>query len=84
MKLAGPVRAGGIDRLYLAGPEIKVLAEAVTDDMDCDYEETADGLADRLVAAPRPGDVFMVKSSNGIGFSRIVKAFLDKYPRADA
>lgn len=84
MKLAGPVKAGGIDRLYLAGPEMKALAEAVTDDMECDYEETADGLADKLVGAPRPGDVLMVKSSNGIGFSRIVKAFLDKYPRAEA
>jgi UDP-N-acetylmuramyl pentapeptide synthase len=28
-----------------------------------------------LIAEPRPGDVFMIKSSNGIGFSRIVKRF---------
>jgi UDP-N-acetylmuramoyl-tripeptide--D-alanyl-D-alanine ligase len=33
-KLAGPLQASGIDQLYLAGPEIKVLAEAVPDDMD--------------------------------------------------
>jgi hypothetical protein len=31
---------------------------------------------------PHAGDVVMIKSSLGIGFSRIVKALLDKYPRA--
>ena len=72
------------NRLFLAGVEIKVLADAVANEMDCEYEETADGLAGRLIASARPGDVFMVKSSNGIGFSRIVKAFLDKYPHAEA
>ena len=52
MKLAGPIKSAGIDRLYLAGAEIKVLADAVSDDMECEYEETADGLTDKLIAAP--------------------------------
>lgn len=83
-KLAGPVQVAGVDRLYLAGPEMKALAEAMPDDITCEYEEAADRLADSLIKTPKPGDVFMIKSSNGIGFSRIVKAFLDKFPRADA
>jgi UDP-N-acetylmuramoyl-tripeptide--D-alanyl-D-alanine ligase len=82
--LAEPIARAGIDRLYLAGPEIEVLAQAVPNDIYCEYEKTADDLIDSLMATPQPGDVFMVKSSNGIGFSRIIKAFLDKYPRAAA
>jgi UDP-N-acetylmuramoyl-tripeptide--D-alanyl-D-alanine ligase len=30
----------------------------------------------------RPGDVVMVKSSNGIGLSRIVDALVKKFPAA--
>ena len=81
--LAGPIAAAGADRLYLAGPEMKALAGAVPNDIYCEYEKSADDLIDSLLGTPLPGDVIMVKSSNGIGFSRIVKAFLDKYPRAD-
>lgn len=80
--LADAVSAAAIDRLYLAGPEIRVLADALPNDMHCEYEASADDLTGALVASPQPGDVIMVKSSNGIGFSRIVKAFLEKYPQA--
>ena len=81
--LADPIMGAGVDRLYLAGPEMKALADKVPNDIYCEYEKSADELTDSLLATPQAGDVFMVKSSNGIGFSRIVKAFLDKYPRAD-
>lgn len=78
--LAGAVTAAGVDRLYLAGPEMAALSGAVPDDLACEYQPTVDDLTASLIAAPQPGDVFMVKSSNGVGFSRIVKAFLDTYP----
>ncbi|GAB4355757.1 MAG: UDP-N-acetylmuramoylalanyl-D-glutamyl-2,6-diamino pimelate--D-alanyl-D-alanine ligase [Oricola sp.] len=81
--LADPIMTAGIDRLYLAGPEMKALADKVPNDIYCEYERSADDLIDSLLATPQAGDVIMVKSSNGIGFSRIVKAFLDKYPQAD-
>ncbi|MFZ2103747.1 MAG: UDP-N-acetylmuramoylalanyl-D-glutamyl-2,6-diaminopimelate--D-alanyl-D-alanine ligase [Oricola sp.] len=81
--LADPIAAGGIDRLYLAGPEMKALADKVPNDIYCEYDKSVDDMIDSLLATPQAGDVFMVKSSNGIGFSRIVKAFLEKYPRAD-
>ncbi|TCD15510.1 UDP-N-acetylmuramoylalanyl-D-glutamyl-2,6-diaminopimelate--D-alanyl-D-alanine ligase [Oricola cellulosilytica] len=82
--LAGPIANAGIDRLYLAGPEIKVLADAVPNDIYCEYERSVDDLIDSLMATPQPGDVIMIKSSNGIGFSRIVRAMLDRYSRAEA
>jgi UDP-N-acetylmuramoyl-tripeptide--D-alanyl-D-alanine ligase len=81
--LAEPVRAAKVDRLYLAGAEIKPLADAVPNDIHCEYEKSADVLIDSLLAVAQPGDVIMVKSSNGIGFSRIVKAFLEKYPAVE-
>ncbi len=81
-RLADPIVSAGVDRLYLAGPEMRALADKVPNDIYCEYEKSADDLVGSLMATPQAGDVFMVKSSNGIGFSRIVKAFLDKYPRA--
>jgi UDP-N-acetylmuramoyl-tripeptide--D-alanyl-D-alanine ligase len=81
-RLTDPIVSAGVDRLYLAGPEMKALADKVPNDIYCEYEKSADDLVGSLMATPQAGDVFMVKSSNGIGFSRIVKAFLDKYPRA--
>jgi UDP-N-acetylmuramoyl-tripeptide--D-alanyl-D-alanine ligase len=80
-ELAEPIAKAGVDRLYLAGPEMAVLKDAVPNDLYCEYEKTAEALTDSVVGVPHPGDVIMIKSSNGIGFSRIVKALVDKYPR---
>jgi UDP-N-acetylmuramoyl-tripeptide--D-alanyl-D-alanine ligase len=33
-----------------------------------------------VISALRPGDVVMVKSSKGIGFSKLVEALLGKFP----
>ena len=33
-----------------------------------------------LLAALRPGDVVMIKSSKGIGFAKLVDALLGKFP----
>jgi UDP-N-acetylmuramoyl-tripeptide--D-alanyl-D-alanine ligase len=70
-----PIRSceSGVDRLYLAGPEMKVLADGSKRHL-LRVRKTADALTDSVSATPHPGDVFMIKSSNGIGFSRIVKA----------
>jgi UDP-N-acetylmuramyl pentapeptide synthase len=47
------MQAAEIDRLYLAGPEIKVLADRPCRTTSyCDYEETADGLTEKLLATP--------------------------------
>jgi len=39
-------------------------------------------LAKEFTEVPSAGDVIMVKSSNGIGFSKIVKALLKAYSAA--
>lgn len=72
-ELAGPIAEAGVDRLFLAGPEIRILADNLPEQVEGTYREDADSLAPLLTEAVRPGDVIMIKSSNGIGFSRLVE-----------
>lgn len=78
--LARPVREAGADLVCLAGPEMKHLQDEIGDTLPVIYRDTASAMADYLVDAVSAGDVVMVKSSLGIGFGRVVKALLDKYP----
>ncbi|MEM9999981.1 MAG: UDP-N-acetylmuramoyl-tripeptide--D-alanyl-D-alanine ligase [Pseudomonadota bacterium] len=74
--LLDDVRAADLDRLLLGGPEMKALAEAIGDEGPSvmHYEQTDDVIAAALKLV-RAGDVVLVKSSNGTGFSRLIKAF---------
>ncbi|MCP8893822.1 UDP-N-acetylmuramoylalanyl-D-glutamyl-2,6-diaminopimelate--D-alanyl-D-alanine ligase [Shinella daejeonensis] len=78
-ELASPLAEAGIKDVWLAGPEMAALVSALPEDVRKEYRQDADELAAFALEAVRPGDVLMVKSSNGIGFSRIVAALLDKY-----
>ena len=78
--LAGPLSEAGADLVCLAGPEMKVLRDELGTNIETVYCDDANELADYLKTILRDGDVVMVKSSLGIGFGRIVKALLDKYP----
>lgn len=74
--LAEPVRDAKIDRLYLAGAEMRALADAIGDgEPTTDHYDDVDSLGAALKGDVRAGDVVMIKSSNGIGFSRLVKLF---------
>lgn len=78
--LAAPLRQSGADLVCLAGPEMRALRDELGSDIETVYREDADGLAAYLRTGLTNGDAVMVKSSLGIGFGRIVKALLDKYP----
>jgi UDP-N-acetylmuramoyl-tripeptide--D-alanyl-D-alanine ligase len=78
--LAERIAESQIDELFLAGPEMKALADALTPDIVCDYCQTVDELKPVILKAVRGGDALMVKSSNGSGFSKIVEALLKKFP----
>jgi len=79
--LAEPLKAAGIDVVLLAGPEIRVLDDALADGAPrCVYRSTVEELLPVLMETVRAGDVVMIKSSNGIGFSRLVAALCDTYP----
>ncbi|MGK6312126.1 UDP-N-acetylmuramoylalanyl-D-glutamyl-2,6-diaminopimelate--D-alanyl-D-alanine ligase [Neorhizobium sp. DT-125] len=79
-ELAGPLLAAGIGHVWLAGPEMAALRDALPDSVQVEYREKTSELADFVVRAVIPGDVVMVKSSLGLGFGKIVAALLDNYP----
>lgn len=78
--LAAPLREAGAELVCLAGPEMAALRDELGADVETVYRDDASALVEYLKPALRNGDVVMVKSSLGIGFGRIVKAMLDKYP----
>jgi hypothetical protein len=63
--LAGPVEDASIDLVFVAGPLMKSLWEALPATRRGGYAETAAELAPLIAQALEPGDVVMVKGSNG-------------------
>jgi UDP-N-acetylmuramoyl-tripeptide--D-alanyl-D-alanine ligase len=80
-ELAEPLGKWGIDDIWLAGPDMAYLRDALEDGKEAVYRENADELAAYAVDNIRPGDVLMIKSSNGTGFGRIVAALTEKFSR---
>lgn len=78
--LAEPLVEAGIADVWLGGPDMASLRDALPEGVNREYRDTADELAKYALDAVRAGDVLVVKSSKGTGFSRIVTALLDKYP----
>lgn len=74
-----PLEKNEIKDVYLAGPEMKYLKARLPETMNSQYFDDVDGLAKVFSKVPIAGDVVMIKSSNGIGFSKVVKALLEKY-----
>lgn len=78
--LAEPLIEAGIADVWLGGPDMGALRDVLPEGVATVYHDTADQLAAHALVAVQPGDVLVVKSSKGTGFSRIVAALLDKYP----
>jgi UDP-N-acetylmuramoyl-tripeptide--D-alanyl-D-alanine ligase len=80
-ELSEPIRQAQCRHgLPFSGSDMKALRDELGTEVETVYRDSADDLADHLKTVLRDGDVVMVKSSLGIGFGRIVKALLDKYP----
>ena len=78
--LAEMIKQTNTDMVLLGGPEMKALADALPDSLKVEYRPDAEQLKPVMLKAIRPGDTVMVKSSKGIGFSKLVDALLAKYP----
>lgn len=63
--LAEPIAAAGVDLVFCAGPLMKSLWDALPSTRRGGYAETAGALAPEIARAVKPGDVVMVKGSNG-------------------
>ncbi len=82
-ELADLIAETRTDLVLLAGPEMKSLAEALPKEAQMEYRADAEELKPVLIDAVGPGDVVMVKSSKGIGFSKLIDALIHAFP-ADA
>jgi UDP-N-acetylmuramoyl-tripeptide--D-alanyl-D-alanine ligase len=78
--LAELIVGTGTGTVFLGGPEMRSLAQALPQDIKTEYRAGAEELKPVLLAALKPGDVVMIKSSKGIGFAKLVDALLGKFP----
>jgi len=72
--LAATIADAGIDRVFCAGPLMHALWTALPPGQRGAYAQTPQELAEIVIGAVRPGDVVMIKGSNGSKASLIVSA----------
>ena len=72
--LAGPIEAAGLDLVHAAGPEMKRLYDDLPGSRQGLWRETAAELAAEAAMLVGPGDIVMVKGSNGSKAALIAKA----------
>ncbi|MCA0367270.1 MAG: UDP-N-acetylmuramoyl-tripeptide--D-alanyl-D-alanine ligase [Proteobacteria bacterium] len=72
--LAGPIDAAGLDLVHAAGPEMRWLYDALPTSRRGLWRATAAELAAEAGLLVAPGDVVMVKGSNGSRASLVAKA----------
>jgi len=72
--LAEPLDAAAIDLVFCAGPLMKSLWDALPPTRRGGYAETAAELAPQVARAAEPGDVVMVKGSNGSKAGAVAQA----------
>jgi UDP-N-acetylmuramoyl-tripeptide--D-alanyl-D-alanine ligase len=79
--LAQPISDAGVDQVFCAGPLMKALWDSVPPGKQGGYAASAAELAPLLVEAVRPGDVVMVKGSNGSRASTLAQALDGAAPK---
>ena len=77
--LVDALRDGKVDQLYAAGPMMKHLFDAVPDAMQGEWHEKAAELQAPLFDTIQPGDVVMVKGSNGSRMGPLVAAMKEHF-----
>lgn len=77
--LAEPVLRSGADIVYLTGPLMQVLWDLVPPERRGFYAEAPMDLLEPLATAVRPGDVVMVKGSNGLRMRGLVDALTERF-----
>jgi UDP-N-acetylmuramoyl-tripeptide--D-alanyl-D-alanine ligase len=74
--LAAPIDAAKVDLVFCAGSMMTALWDVLPVGRRGGYAADAAALAPAVVAAVRPGDVVMVKGSNGSNASAVVQALI--------
>ncbi|OAI27589.1 UDP-N-acetylmuramoylalanyl-D-glutamyl-2, 6-diaminopimelate--D-alanyl-D-alanine ligase [Methylosinus sp. R-45379] len=78
--LAKDLEAAGVDLLFTAGPLMARLFYAAPESMRGAHRANAAELEEAVLSALAPGDVVMIKGSNGSRMARIVEAIRTKFP----
>jgi UDP-N-acetylmuramoyl-tripeptide--D-alanyl-D-alanine ligase len=78
--LAQLITGKHIDLVLLAGPEMRALAEKLAGGPKVEYRADVEALKPVLMDNLRPGDTVMIKSSKGVGFSKLVDALTKQFP----
>ena len=73
-ELRVPIKAAKIDLVFACGPYMRVLNDALQNEIRGAYAERSEGLIAPLLAAIAPGDVIMIKGSLGTRMAPIVEA----------
>ncbi|NDA46500.1 MAG: UDP-N-acetylmuramoyl-L-alanyl-D-glutamate--2,6-diaminopimelate ligase [Alphaproteobacteria bacterium] len=82
--LADDLIAAKVDQLFTAGQLMSSLYYAAPESMRGAHRRTAQELAEAVIATIRPGDVVMIKGSNGSRMSHIVAAIKQSFVPATA
>jgi UDP-N-acetylmuramoyl-tripeptide--D-alanyl-D-alanine ligase len=82
IRLAQPLEAAGIDRLYAAGPMMQRLFDVVDPARRARYAAKSDELVKDLLADLRPGDSVVIKGSLGSKMGPVVEALRKAFPAA--
>ena len=77
--LAPAVTASGADRIYLVGPAMAALADALGADRVAAHTHTAAEMAEIVLNDLAYGDAVMVKGSNGVGLAGIVEKIRNQF-----
>ncbi len=78
--LREPLDAAAIDHVFLAGPLMGSLWDALPTHLKGGYGESAADIEEAVIAAIAPGDVVMVKGSNASRMGLLVEALKRRYP----
>jgi len=77
--LKDAVLATGADAVYLVGPSMAALADALGPQVVTDHKNTIDEIAQSVLAGLAYGDAVMVKGSNGVRLSGLVKQIRERF-----
>lgn len=77
--LAPAVKASGAERIYLVGPAMAALADALGRDRVAAHTQTAVEMAEIVLNDLAYGDALMVKGSNGVGLAGIVEKIRNQF-----
>lgn len=79
--LMAPIEEFEIDLVYACGPQMAHLWRILPEDVKGGYAPTAEDLEGVLIQAVQPGDVIMIKGSNGIRLGSLVEKLIKKFAK---